>query len=675
MILLVCLAGCFSVADELDSIFLKVKSFYSLPRSIEDISFLIQRQNLNGTWNEIGYFKGQTPIEHLKNVRRLAEFYEYSCPDVLNEALCEKAKNSLELAMGYWFSEKENFISDNWWMNEIGIQRELAPISFLAWDVFSDNLKKQILNYFPEKPSRNGANRTWISENVLIRGILEHREDLIKLGVKNIEFTMRRTEQEGIQQDDSFFMHGNQLYNGGYGKIALAIAVKWAFLMKDTHYAFSDKCIQNMVKLALEGLRWMSWKGMVDPMTLGREISRKGGNRNANTLLPTIQRLKFLDSSHIRQFELWENDITSHEADSLNGCRYFWKGEFLVCRSRNFYVSVKMSSKRTVGSESINRENRCGFWLGAGVMSVYRHAEDYENIYPIWDWSMLPGTTSDDRFKQEEKRVSNQSEFVGGIGDSVYGIATMDLNWTGVQGKKSWFFIENRMIALGSGINGTMGKNVTTTIDQRFTDVEQMVKIEKNFRLDSLYFRKVFWLDSIGYRSLDEKEFSFVAQNRTGNWGNIGTLKEKMSGTILTIFYDHGKIPRNSTYAYLVNVNVGEKEFLKGNDKEIWIVENSEFAQVLCYPAKFYLAGSLYSKKEISAGSLKIQFSNSCLFMLTWQKGKLKLLVSDPSQKLDKIYVQMSIKKKGRWNKVLSQEINFPQKELLGKSIVVPLQL
>ena len=69
-------------------------------------------------------------------------------------------------------------------------------------------------------------------------------------------------------------MHGNLLYSGGYGKVTLSIASHWASVCRGTKFAFNGESMKALSALALDGTRWMMWKGMVDPMTMGREISR-----------------------------------------------------------------------------------------------------------------------------------------------------------------------------------------------------------------------------------------------------------------------------------------------------------------------------------------------------------------------------------------------------------------
>ena len=54
-----------------------------------------------------------------------------------------------------------------------------------------------------------------------------------------------------------------------------------------------------------------------------------------------------------------------------------------------------MCSERTVGIETnVNSENKLGYWLPYGLTYIYRHGYEYDGIFPVWDWAILPGVTN-----------------------------------------------------------------------------------------------------------------------------------------------------------------------------------------------------------------------------------------------------------------------------------------
>lgn len=674
LIFAVLLAAVGSMGNETESLFQRLKNDYAAEPSIESVNDVLQKLRNDGTWPGITYDKkGDTPIKHLKNIRKLAEGYEHFCTMSEQKDFCGNITKSVDNSLKYWFANNDKFVSSNWWTNEIGIQQEFAAVAFLMWPEISAPLKQKIISQFPETPSRTGTNRTWISELVVMRGVLEQREPMVHLGLREIESTILETGAEGHQVDHSFCMHGSLLYSNGYGKVSISIASHWAFLCKGTRYAFSPETQDALTTLALEGNRWMMWKGMVDPMTMGREITRKGENKDALGFLPIIDRLASVDSVHSKEYDAWRREVKG--SNVLRGCRYYWRGEMLVCRSNDFYTSLKMSSKKTVGSELVNRENRKGLWLGTGVLSLYRHGYDFDDIHPLWDWSKIPGVTSSREYEQSEKYLTNPSEFVAGLSDDNAAVATMEVKKKGVNGKKTWLFVDGKVIALGSDIGSERDDEITTSLDQRYFRTEVLGKNKLNVVMDSIYSLDAVWHDSIGYKSLDGKPFQLQVQKRKGNWKDIGTQRGEESDSLFTIWRSHGVKPKAEKYAYFIEMNVGKKQFAKWAGKnDVTILANDGKSQVVRYQSQ-YVAGALYEAQTIEVKPYKIMFSAPCLFLLRQQGSELQFVVADPTKKQEQMKISVEKNVKGKAPLEYSANVFFPQSLEAGKSVNVLFEL
>ncbi|WP_295069101.1 polysaccharide lyase family 8 super-sandwich domain-containing protein [uncultured Fibrobacter sp.] len=665
-ITLLAVAG--SMANETDTLFQRLKNGYAFTESMESVKELMQEQRKDGTWPDVKYKKGSVPINHLKKTRYLSQGFNRYCPEASRKDFCDNLKGSVVNSLQYWFSNNKDYVSDNWWSNEIGIQQEFAPILFMMWNELPDSLKKQAISQFPEAPSGNGTNRTWLAELVAIRGIFEKRDSLIELGVNEIVSTIQETGREGHQVDHSYYMHGNLLYSGGYGKVTLSIASHWASVCRGTKFAFNGESMKALSALALDGTRWMMWKGMVDPMTMGREISRKGENKIASGFLPIIENLSAADTLHKKEYDAWKREISG--ANSLNGCRYFWRSEFMVCRSNGYYISLKMSSRRTVGSEFVNRENSQGFWLGMGVLSLYRHGYDFDNIYPLWDWTKIPGVTSYGVSAQKDKQLTNKSEFVGGLGDENIGVASMESKRPGLEGRKSWIFLDNKVVALGADIKSNLDNEVLTTLDQRYFRTAVLGDKKLTKVTDSVYSFNAVWHDSIGYKSLDGKPIYVKTQNRKGSWKNIGTQKGDESDSLITIVRVHGVTPKDESYAYAIEMNVGSKQFPKWiNKKDIEVLANDSKAQVIRYTPKSYVAGTLYEPQTIELKSHRISFSAPCTFLMRQSGSEMHFVLADPTKNLQNMKITVEKITKSKPSLAYSVIVNFPQNLEAGKSV------
>ena len=162
---------------------------------------------------------------------------------------------------------------------------------------------------------------------------------------------------------------------------------------------------------------------------------------------------------------------------SYLGNRYFWNSDFMTHQREAYYISVKMVSYRTVGTETIHAENMNGRWLPFGATWILRRGDEYNNIFPVLDWGRLPGVTSAHEVMPPIRNVSQPEGFVGGVSDGTYGAATMVFTQSEptplvsvfkimTQGRKSWFFFDREMVALGAGISSVRDEPVGTTLNQ-----------------------------------------------------------------------------------------------------------------------------------------------------------------------------------------------------------------
>lgn len=648
--LVLCAVACASAIgnDDIDVLFSRLKNYHASNISLDEVESILKSQRKDGTWDGFKYnTKNHMPIGHIENTRKLAEGFDRYCEEnnKTERAVCGEIKEKVAKSLTFWFDNKDKFVSDNWWMNEIGLQQEMAPIYFLMGDKLSENLRKSIINTFQEKPSRSSTNRAWISENVIARGIWERREDLIKLGLNELEVTMHETLQEGPQPDHSFFIHGNQLYNGCYGRSALYTAALWAAFTHGLNFAYKEKSIRDMAAFALEGNRWMMWKGMVDAMTLGRDISLVSKNKESKGYADIISYLKTADPQHRSEYDAWLRDIKGDEHQK--GCHYFWRGEIMVCKSKSSYVSLKLSSKKTVGAEFLNRENRRGLWLGTGVLSVYTHPDDFKNIYPLWDWSKLPGVTSYGESEMKEKRVTNQANFVGGIDEGNFGVAVMALARPNLSAKKSWFFLDGNVVALGADISGSHSTGITTTLDQRLAHGKVSAD-KKSFDEGTVSDVRSLWHDGIGYRILDGQTMKASIENRDGNWKNIGTSKGDEHGKVLTLWLSHGTEIKGASYAYSVSLEKNKSAFLKKKKADVAVVRNDGGAQVIFDERKKILMGGFFKKDSVQTKSMSVSFDNPAVFMLKRDGDECLLKIADPLKTAKEISVGMKYKNKSK---------------------------
>jgi hypothetical protein len=172
--------------------------------------------------------------------------------------------------------------------------------------------------------------------------------------------------------------------------------------------------------------------------------------------------------------------------DSLAGLRIFFDSDYVVHRRPGFSLSVRMSSNRTWQTECGNEEGKQDRNMADGVTTAFITGHEFEDIYPVWDWHLVPGTVelwdegqSDWTCGQSGGRLGC-GHFAGGVSDGLNGVASFDYCGDGgIRLHRTWLFMGSHTLVLGSGSSGGGGAtplgNVTISLDQRLLSADGVV--------------------------------------------------------------------------------------------------------------------------------------------------------------------------------------------------------
>ncbi len=109
-----------------------------------------------------------------------------------------------------------------------------------------------------------------------------------------------------------------------------------------------------------------------------------------------------------------------------------------------------------LNSELVNSEGRKSVHLSDGANYLYLSGDEYRNIFPVWDWTKVPGTTAiQGTLETGEKdpiRAHGMTTFDGGVSDGTYGMAAMDLARGKLVGEEGVVLFRLEYVALGAGI-------------------------------------------------------------------------------------------------------------------------------------------------------------------------------------------------------------------------------
>jgi chondroitin AC lyase len=599
-------------------------------------------EDVDGSWRDIDYKSTDRlvwpPINHLNRIEQMS--IAFGNPN--SAKFCSPAMlDGISRGLAYWFEKRPT--STNWWFNQIGQQLALEQILILAGDSLPSMQVRAGATYLhgpaeatgQQKP--DGQNLVWFAGEQLVRGVLTGSSHDIGSAALAIKDTISANAEDGsIQPDFSFHQHGDLLYNGGYGKGFLVDSVYFASDLRGTQFAFPQAKLDILSDFLLQGSRLMVRGHMLDYGAIGREISRKEGGTEADGFTGACDELAELEPDNARDFE----DLKAHIQDtglpySYIGHKHFWNSDFSVHQRKTYYTSVKMNSRRTNGTESINGENLKGYWLPFGVTYIARRGDEYAGIFPVWDWTHLPGVTSPAAQMQLQAEDRQPGSFVGGVSDGEYGASAMDLELPSIQAHKAWFYFDDEFVALGAGITSDRPEAVSTTLNQSLLK-GPVVSDGRSVPNGHQLLNSVTWVlhDGVGYVVSPGTMLNVNIGDQQGSWGdiNLGYPKDSTSAKVFSIWIGHGARPANGSYEYIVVPGVDEPRISQyAKDPPVRVIANSKDVQAVRHDGLNITQAVFYSPAHlILSPELGITVDKPCIVQIRESAGELEIAASSP---------------------------------------------
>jgi chondroitin AC lyase len=337
-----------------------------------------------------------------------------------------------------------------------------------------------------------------------------------------------------------------------------------------------------------------------------------------------------------------------------------------------------------------------------GTNYLTLRGDEYHNIWPVYDWQKVSGTTilqKPELPPPTEIQKDGLTDFVGAVTDGLYGAVAFDFKspHDSVEAKKSWFLFDKEYVCLGAGIctdrfgfrprSGSPSRkkpSVATTINQALMRSE--VTVSRSGRIETLpegerVLENVEWVhqDSVGYVFLEPTTINLSNQTEEGRWSDITDEKnvsdEVVREEVFTLWFDHGQLPANASYQYIVVPNVSEKELAEANREgcNVEIIANTpevqgvwhselEICQVACYAA---------AEVEITKG-LKLRIDSQGIAMVKMKGQRIvELSVADPSRKLSRAAITVS----GIYSSKADDFVTIPNKGANNTLVLVDLPL
>lgn len=658
---------------------------------LEKAAFYLKGQNVEGKWLDVTYdntaITAWLPEEHLLRLKALAAAYYVIAAESktsqakANHDILNAYSQAIERGLAYWYKVKPE--SKNWWWNQIGKQMHLGAIALMAESAISTQMKLTVANDLPNNPSSEGANLTDFAKIVIYGGLLSGDEERVASGLDGIKASVKITQGEGIQSDLSFHQHDAQLHNGSYGKVFFNTAIYWAYQVKDLPWAFSAEQIDLLTRYFLDSDRWMTRAATIDYSTAGRSISRSDRKfSNKTTLLEQLDYVSALAPERAGAVEAFRHHINGG-GSGLNGHKHFWRSDYAVTMRDNYHFSVKMASSRVVTTESGNGENLLGYWLGFGNTFLRQRGDEYQDIFPVWDWRYLPGVTAPEYegLGGAWGKYLHQSSFVGGVSNGLYGVTAMDLNVMGITAKKAWFHFDDAIVALGADINAnteaSKRKLIHTTVNQTLgngavtIDGEKMAQAQQSVK-------NANWLhhDNVGYVFMKPFHGQVSQQTKTGSWQRINNSQsdDLLKKNVFLLRLDHGSKANKGQYQYTLLPGKTVKQtddYAKA--PEVKVLKNTSSIQAV-YHKRLNIAGiTFYDAGMIKLPSgLSISVDKSSIVLLEEQQDQVTISVSAPNVLAQNIEISLAHANQ----EVIKTTFEMPTDiDMLGMSITKTIQL
>jgi chondroitin AC lyase len=608
----------------------------------------------NGTWADVDYHDAQDraiwkTIVHLQRALAMLEATVWPPSPVVGDA---RIFNASRAALLTW--SEQDWSSDNWWWDIVNVPQQYSCAYLLL-----GTAPPQLQAGFPSSFERakgleimlraawwnaslgyevTGANLAWMVQVQLVRGTLPFalNETALEQGftrlwqeAKVVNRSLLMDKAQGIQHDWSYQFHGPQLQVGSYGQDFSGDMLLGLAVAAGTPWAPPAPAVAVLCGYWARGQAVLSVGDSFDWTSVGRQVSRPtlaaefGLTLNATQIRAAAAQCP--DAAEGAAVAAWADRIqASPGAAPLRGSAHFWCSDTTVHRPQPGWVAVVHThSTRTRVPECGNGENLRGRYMGEGVLSVYATAcgggggasprscgQEYAGIFPLLDWSLLPGVLAAADIPVPRPQCAKdccwESEvaslpFVGGASDGVAAVAAMDTDTYNITSRRAWLLFSASVLALTAGADDPSGAHTLRTgVAQQWL---RQAGVSVGFANGSvaslpdgvhalpdarwLHAEGTGWLPfapalahgaSVAVPTLDSGD-------RTGNWATIGASSAPASGRTLRLALDHGaNVSRGGSgagWGYLVvpNVTAEAMPAVASADGGVELIANSALLQ------------------------------------------------------------------------------------------------
>ncbi len=341
-------------------------------------------------------------------------------------------------------------------------------------------------------------------------------------------------------------------------------------------------------------------------------------------------------------------------------------------------VGISMHSARTFNYECINQQNLKGWYLSDGMTEFHLEGDTKTSSNAYWNsmnYYRLPGTTVDTQ-KREEVSVAlknayfSSKDFVGGATlDGKYGVSAMHLesyhsdepigdasvsafggganpaHKNDLTAKKAYFMFDEEVVCLGSDVTASNNNNaeVLTVVDNKMaykinsstgygadkiiSDLGTLALTDADTNMNGAKW--INFADKFGYYFFNDTAYSD---------SNLKARQTKGDSSYFELWLSHGVNPANGKYAYAVLPSKTSSETKAYSENpNVEILANNSSVQAV-RNTKLGITGIVFHEP----GTLgNITADKPCIVICKNSGGELEISVSDPTQKLEIINLEL----------------------------------
>ena len=693
ILLAVCALRTSLIAQDLDQVRHRMVTELLRDTVIEDrVAELLLDLSPAGRWPDIDYRDtSRTGFDHSRHLGRLVELARaYRKPGTPYTGDSE-LRAAIARGLDDWLTN--DYTGENWWDNQIGTPRQLVHILLLYDDALTERQRELAAPIMGRATleawgARPGGDLIKIAGILGEYALFTHDTATLRTVVTALAGEIQFAEARGTPEDlrgmqvDYSFQHRDDRVTSilSYGLGYADAFASWAERLAGTSYALPQQATRRLVDYYLDGIsRSAAFGTYPDPGAMNRGLSRPGALTPYGPELP----LRLLQATDYREEELrtlvnrrrGTASAPPHPTD-----RAFWTSSYHSHQQPDYFSSVRMYSRRNHSTEEpYNREGLLMHHLADGSNFLIRDGQEYFDIFPLWDWQKIPGTTAvqHDRLPPPgEVQQRGLTDFVGGASDGRYGVVGFDFvsPLDSLAARKSWFFFAEEYVCLGAGIQFDHPEPVLTTLDQRYLEGAVIVGSASGAEIlptgtHSFPAATSLWHDSVGYLFPAPVALTIMSDEVGGAWTEINQQSRMPKGiemgSLLRAWIDHGSRPQSAAYAYVVVPGIDSAAFSRYtrdsptilvNRPDQQAVHHAELALTACV---FYAPVTLH----LTDGST-LRAEQPAVVLI--DHGSKTLTVADPTQQLEVLEFTLS---GAAVDQVL--RVDLPGGEHAGQSVTV----